>query len=166
MSILDCPVNLVKEKIETHNDFGNAISNTVQLITEYQKYLELKDIYRYDRMDMIQTPSSAVVFNNGVPQSKSLGSACNAMVIKLIVYLYLETLTPGMDTYSHVCRLSSMVRMFYDHSNLYGLCASQRLNVDDSQLIGRRLNSEVYLAGQIDLTIPTRFCKCEECSDD
>lgn len=149
--------------ISTGLTFTDAITNVEKLINEKQSDLELRDIYNYDCMIIKKTPAVAIVFDSATPTPKTLGYAlgkercgCSIMYVNLILYLYLESLSIGSETFSHIARLSKLTEILYCNANLYKLCTDPMV-VNRTSLVGRRLATDIYLTGQTEITVPVRF---------
>jgi len=147
---------------ETDTLFTTAVANVVRVINENRDLLEIpRDIYDYDEMTPIDTPCAAVVFQEGHPTVVNIGNngRCRAVMnIHLVVYYYMEALSLGQESINHVARLSRMAELFFKNNTLFGLCHTEPLVVNTASLIGRRLESDIYLTGEVDLTVPIRFC--------
>jgi hypothetical protein len=62
--------------IDTGEIFTTAIATLCDLLTTNRQKLEIRDIYKYDEL-MIMQNSVSIVFNSAVPTPKSLGPRCN-----------------------------------------------------------------------------------------
>lgn len=154
--------------ISTGNELTDAIANLEKLIKLNQNFLELRNIYNYDELLQINTPSLSIVFDNAIPEARGLGSAleggfgrpnkcCNSIMnINMVIYLYLETLSLGKETFEHIARLGNLTKIIYQNRGLFKLCPDN-ITITRAALTGRRLESDVYLTGQVDLTVPIRF---------
>ena len=144
--------------IKTDNEITDSIVNVCKLLDNNRNKLELNEIYNYDEMMIPRTPAISVVFDNALPVSKGLGNRCNLMNTNLIIYLYLEKLSLGRETLSHIERLGRLVKILYSQSSLYGLCHSEPMTITNATMAGRRLESNLFLVGQVNITVPVRFC--------
>lgn len=149
------------ELIKTGSEITDAVANLNQLINNYKDKLELRDIYNYDEMFQISTPSLAIVFVNAIPISKALGNMCNVMDVKVKLYMYLEALSLRQVHFSHLERLGLLVKILWNNRKLYNLC-NGGFKVESAQLIGRRLASDIFLTSEVELLLPIRFCGLDE----
>lgn len=147
--------------LDQGDQFTNAVVNLEKLLQLHRNELELVDIFSYDEQLIPQTPCAAIVFERGNPVPKSLGGRCSLMNVDVSIFLYLESLSIGQQTIEHVGRFGMMTRILYKNNDLFGLCHSEHMIVNSAQMVGRRLQSDVYLTGQIELSVPQRFCKDE-----
>jgi len=161
---------MANKYITTGAEITTVIANLEKLYEEHREELNLKNIYNYDEMRPSQEPALAIVFNNGtmtpmtlgwaIPESAALGGGsrcgCSVFFINITLFLYLESLNIGRDTFVHLGALNNMAKIAYKNAGLYGLC-TQPMLVTNVTLVGRRLATNVYLTGQMDLTVPVRF---------
>ena len=144
--------------IHTGNEVTDAVTNLQRLMKEFEGELELRDIFNYDELNIAQTPAVAIAFNSVKPLSRALGKRCNIMVVNLYLYLYLESLNLGNENFEHLSRLGDLVKILYEHDNLYNLSHSEPMIINSAALAGRALTNDLFLCAQVDLTIPVRFC--------
>lgn len=144
-----------------NNPFENAIINLERLITDYETQLDLREIYNYDEQLIPEGISVAITFNTAQPQTTNINSqgGCRpVMNVNLYLYLYLESLQIGRETLDHVKRMGLLTTILYANNRLFGLCHSERMVINNVAMVARRLQSDVFLAGQYDITVPIRFC--------
>jgi len=141
------------------NDLSDVITFLHTLIQEYRSYLELKELYAWDKLTIAGAPACCIAFDTASVSPTSLGHNCNEFRPQFNIFLYFESLTPGMDTQPHLSRLYNLMRVIYDNSSLYNLCATNPVSIEGMDLVARRIESDVYLTGQLTIVTPIRFCR-------
>lgn len=153
-----------EDYIKTGNEITDAISNVEKLVRANEAFLELRNIYNYDELYQIDTPSVAITFESATPEIRQLGHGlgenanrgCTILNVNLTLYLYLFALSLGDQEYEHIARLGNLTKILFNNSILYGLC-TDGMKVVRALKTGRRVGDEIYLTGQIDLIIPVRM---------
>lgn len=147
--------------IDTGNTFKNAIVNVDKLLKEYQEQMNFRDIWLFDNQLIGATPCISIVFDNAIPQVMNIGlhGRCRALqTVNLLLYFYLETWEPGMDTLKHIEKMGELNSILFGHNNLYGLCHTEAMTITNVALGGRRLETNsIYLTGQFSISVPQRF---------
>lgn len=158
---------LTGSEIDTGNLFQDAVDNVVQLINEhlsdlstYDRNLISQNVVKYDEIKVFDTPFCAVVFEASRIVADRINK-CVTIGIDISIYYYFQSLTFGNDTHPFLAPLWRLMEMFIVHFDLYGFTAgtANQVEITNTSLIGRRLESQAYLTGLVNLTLNRRHCR-------
>ena len=162
----DCG-SLTGTVVDTGTYFRDAVDNCVQLINEHLSSLSVQgvplvatEVHNYDNILVFHTPSVCVVFDNAIV-NKSRINKCIEYGINIVIYFYFQSLSFGNDTRPFIDPLYRLMEMFVVHWDLYGFCngTSEGVIVTNCGLVGRHLQSDAFLTGQLNIMVPKRACR-------
>lgn len=155
---------MAEQPLETGSEFSDVVANLARLIKLNQNELELYgEVYDYDELLQPSTPSIAVVFQSGRPETRvlgaTLGRGCSSiMIVNVNIYIYLEALALSHLNLQHIKRLGLLTKLLYKKNNLFNLVPGERMSVNNASIIGRRMQTNIFLTGLVEVSVPVRFC--------
>jgi len=163
------PENLTGVLIDTGIMYQDVVDNIHQLILEHLPDLVCRDgqddqledmVVKYDELKVFHTPFISIVWDSARVVTNRINN-CMTFANDVTIYHYLESLSFGNDTHPFLEPMYRLMEMFYVHWNLYGLTAGTANNVEiaNSSLIGRRLDSDVFLTHQLNLIVNVKKCR-------
>jgi len=165
---MPAPGALTGTLIDTGNKIQDAADNIHQLVVEHKDDLKWQNddliedmIVKYDEFKVYHTPFVSIVFDTARVEDIRINK-CAQLKMDFILYYYYESLQFGNDTYPYYKPLYRLMEMFVVHPYLYNFCngTDTGIVINSNSLIGRRLDSEAFLTGQLNITVPTRICRC------
>ncbi len=158
---------LTGTKIDTGKVYKDAIDNVHQIIDEHKSSLTIVGvaqdsnmIVKYDELKIHTTPWISIVLDSGSTTPVQIQN-CYVFTIEFVIYQYLESLSFGNDTYPFLEPMWNFVSIFIGHPTLYGFAngTGRGVEVTNSALVGRRLEPDVFLTHQLNLSVSHRICK-------
>lgn len=157
--------------IDTGEAFTSAISTLEKLLQQNKQTLQFHNLYKFDQLLIKRSGDIALVFDGGSPRTVSLGKRdqsralggqqcrCAIMDISINIYWYFEAFNPGRDTYNHIKSLGILTRLLYENDEMLGLSVGggTGVTVTRSELVARRVQTDMFLAGLVAVDIPVRF---------
>lgn len=160
------PATLSGSLIDTGSLFKDCVDNVQQLIREHLPSLAFKgkdllekNVVNYDEIKVYHTPFVSVVFEAARQTNITIGK-CSVIAIDLLVYYYMESLSFGNDTNPYLDPMYRLMELFLVHTRLYGFTVGTAtgMEVPNTALVGRRLDADVFLTAQLNLTVYARLC--------
>ena len=158
--------DLVETLINTKNVYQDALSNIKQLLVEHIDCLKIEDailpeesIVTYDEIRVFSTPWISIVFDTARVTEVRIGK-CMTLEIDVTIYMYFQSLSFGNDTFPFIGALYRLTDIFIVHPNIYNFVTggSGQVQITNSALVGRLLDADTFLTGQLNLTLPVRSC--------
>jgi len=153
--------------IDTGIMYPDVVDNVHQLIVEHLDSLGCRgddqlenSIAKYDEMKVNHTPYISIVWESMNVSSNKINN-CVQAVNNVTIYQYLCSLSYGNDTQQFLTPMYRLMELFLVHWDLYGYTrgTDKQVEIVNSTLVGRRLDSDVYLTHQLDLAINRRLCR-------
>jgi len=152
--------------ISTGKLYQDAVDNVHQLILEHLDFLPcqgkdlLEDmVVKYDDIKVYHTPFVSVFFENAEILEEKINN-CVYLGINLSIYYYFQSYSFGNDTHPFIDPLWRLTELFLIHRSLYGFCNGTNRGVEivNSAFVGRHLESDTFLTGQVSIMVPVRTC--------
>lgn len=161
-----------KTLIDTGNIFQDIVDNIWELIDEHKDCLAVQNvpllsdkIVKYDELKVYHAPFISIVFQQARTEDLRINN-CLTVTSEVSIYFYFQSLNFGIDTYPFLGALFNLADIFIVHNKLLGLAngTSRGVQVLNASMIGRQLDSDAFLAGQLDLAVSVRSCSDDHSS--
>ena len=158
---------LANSVIDTGEVFQDALSNIKQLIEEHLSFLSIEgksltadNIFTFDEFKIFHTPAISIVFNAARIVDTKIGN-CLILGLDFSIYYYFQSLSFGNDTFTFLAPLYRLMEIFIIHQTIYNFVngSGAAVEIPNTSLVGRRLDSNAFLTGLLNLTLNVRSCR-------